>query len=161
MCQLLSHLSVISPLYGSLQENKTRFMVLKRESEVLFEKSFFPNGSAKKVLFSIYNWHDHEEKCPWLITKLLVVKQELFFILIYYKPFCYCNVGKQDCFVISCRKGCLRDGCLWLIKGSFWQITKTSKLIMKESVRKFHSISRCPRNTQRLIAENVQPFKIV
>ena len=128
MCQLLSHLSVISPLYGSLQENKTSFMVLKRESEVLFEKSFFPNGSAKKVLFSIYNWHDHEEKCPWLITKLLVVKQELFFILIYYKPFCYCNVGKQDCFVISCRKGCLRDGCLWLIKGSFWQITKTSKV---------------------------------
>ena len=55
--------------------------------------------------------------------------------MVFHKPFCFCNVGMQECFVIYVWKGCLSDGCLWLI-------TKKCQEI--------------PCNTQWLIAENGQ-----
>ena len=55
---------------------------------------------------------DHKEKVSLLITQLFVIKQGLFFFVSYHKPFCYCNVGIHECFVINCRKGWVCDAGL-------------------------------------------------
>ena len=45
---------------------------------------------CQKIKLSITDMFmiDHKEKSPWLITKLFVIKQGLFFFVIYHKPFC-------------------------------------------------------------------------
>ena len=56
----------------------------------------------------------------------------------------------QKWFVINCGKGCLCDGCLWLISKDYDQSQIRPKLITHKSV-----------TTQGLNAENVQLFKTV
>ena len=78
----------------------------------LFEKYFFWVAVSKSSI--IYHRHvcdtvDHKGK----VSLLFVIKQGLFFFVIYHKPY---NVRMQECFEITCGKGCLCDvGSLWLI----------------------------------------------
>ena len=87
-------------------------------SETAVSKSYF-----------IYHQHvfDRSQRKRWLITKLFVIKQGLFFFVIYHKTFCYCYVGMQECFVINCGKGCFCDGCLWLITDVYDKLQKNVK----------------------------------
>ena len=51
--------------------------------------------------------------------------------LLQMEPFCYYNVGMQEFCVISCGKGCLCDGCLWIITEAYNKSQKRPKLITK------------------------------
>ena len=94
----------------------------KEKSPWLITKLFV----IKKLMFSFVIDH---KKSPWLITKVFVIKKLMFSFVIYHKPFCFCNVGMQECFVINYGKGCLCDVCSVINYWSLWQITKSSKVI--------------------------------
>ena len=63
----------------------------------LFQKPFLLMTVSKSLI--IYHWQVCD-KMSLINSKLFVIKQELFFFVIYKKSFCYCNVGMQECFVI-------------------------------------------------------------
>ena len=119
------------------------------KSKNCFKSQFFEH---QNVPLSITNLFVRDHKKVSLITKLFVLKQAPFFFVIYYKHFCYCNIGMQECFAINFGTGCLCDGCLWLITEVYDKSQKRPKLITK-NVRKFLSLSHCPRDTQWLITE--------
>ena len=77
-----------------------------------------------------------------------MIKQGLIFSVIYNTPFCYFIVRKKECFVINSGKGCLCDGCLWLIAEVFDKSQKRpkgSKFWGKNSAMCIPPLSPSPR----------------
>ena len=86
---------------------------------------------SQKVSLSIPDMFviDHKENVSLINQKIgCLIKQGLLFFVIYHKPFCYCIAGMQECLMINCRKGCLYDGCLWLITEVRHNSQKTSEV---------------------------------
>ena len=73
-----------------------------KHSGDLAKKMYWKNSVGLEGLSSLLTkFLGTQQKIPWLITKLFVIKQRLFFLVIYHKPLFYWNEGMQECFVIN------------------------------------------------------------
>ena len=84
-----------------------------------------------------YHWHVcdrllYKEKVSLINHKIVCYLSRTIFLFDHYKPFYFCNLGMQGCFVINCRKGYLCDGCLCLITDVSVKSQKPPKLITKK-----------------------------
>ena len=81
-------------------------------------------GNLLQILYYSQNcvWLNMDYFSSWSITKPFCS------FVIYHKPFCYFNVGMQECFVINRGKGGLCDGCLWLITKVYDKSQKRPRL---------------------------------
>ena len=60
-----------------------------------------------------------------------MMNQGLFFFVICEKPFCYCIVEMQECFVINCGKGCYCHDFSWLITEVYDKSQKLNRFTTK------------------------------
>ena len=106
--------------WGKFYDHKTA--VYSVADQILFEKSVLLTCIVKKFCYLSLTclWPITKKNCPWSITKLFVIKHELFFY--YPKTFCYCNVGTQEYFVINCGKV---RALWWLFVINHWKADKS------------------------------------
>ena len=115
--------------WGKFYDHKTA--VYSVADQILFEKSFLLTCIVKKFCYLSLTclWPITKKNCPWSITKLFVIKHELFFY--YPKTFCYCNVGTQEYFVINCGKV---RALWWLFVINHWKADKSWEHFTTKSV---------------------------
>ena len=62
-------------------------------------------------------------------------------MVIYHKPFSYCNVGIQECFVINC------DGCFLIGQSLKFMTNHKNFKVNHKKCQEIPCLSHLPRNT--------------
>ena len=105
-----------------------------RGRDARFESHFFPTAVSKCSIISHWQFViDRQRKSVlWLITKLFVIKQGLFFLYALWSITNLSVIVMWECFVNNCGNRWLCDACLWLITEVYDKSQKPSIVITKK-----------------------------